>query len=88
VAYDAQEATELSYLEGAKEAKRLTEERKAKAKRRRHDVPEDFLGIGVRIEDDVLVTADGVEILTRDVPVDPDEIETLAGERSAIPRGI
>jgi len=33
----------------------------------------------VRIEDDVLVTEDGCELLTRAVPVDPDEIERLVG---------
>ena len=41
------------------------------------DVPEELRGIGVRIEDDVLVTEDGCELLTRGVPVDPDEIEEL-----------
>ncbi|HET7232286.1 MAG TPA: aminopeptidase P N-terminal domain-containing protein [Longimicrobium sp.] len=43
------------------------------------DVPDELRGIGVRIEDDVLVTGDGCEILTRHVPVDPDEIERLVG---------
>lgn len=43
------------------------------------DVPAELRGIGVRIEDDVLVTADGHELLTRDVPVDPDEIERIVG---------
>ncbi|MDB4948374.1 MAG: Xaa-Pro aminopeptidase [Gemmatimonadetes bacterium] len=43
------------------------------------DVPEALRGIGVRIEDDVLVTADGHEILTRDVPVAADEVEALVG---------
>ncbi|MBV9773907.1 MAG: aminopeptidase P N-terminal domain-containing protein [Gemmatimonadetes bacterium] len=43
------------------------------------DVPEAFRGIGVRIEDDVAVTADGHEILTRGVPVAADEIERLVG---------
>ncbi|MCW9025430.1 MAG: Xaa-Pro aminopeptidase [Gammaproteobacteria bacterium] len=33
--------------------------------------------IGIRIEDDVLVTKDGCEVLTADVPKEPDEIETL-----------
>jgi len=36
-----------------------------------------FRGIGIRIEDDVLVTRDGYEVLTRGLPVDPDEIEAL-----------
>jgi Xaa-Pro aminopeptidase len=43
------------------------------------DVPEALRGIGVRIEDDVLVTDDGHEILTRDVPVAADEVEALVG---------
>jgi len=42
-------------------------------------VPDELRGIAVRIEDDVLVTEDGCEVLTRDVPVDPDEIERLVG---------
>ena len=43
------------------------------------EVPEPYRGIGIRIEDDVLVTDYGREILTRGVPVDPDEIERLVG---------
>lgn len=41
------------------------------------DVPEAFWNIGIRIEDNALITAEGCELLTRDVPVDPDEIEAL-----------
>ena len=37
--------------------------------------PEEYRGIGIRIEDDVLVTADGVEVLSRELPRDPDSIE-------------
>ena len=33
--------------------------------------------IGIRIEDDVLVTRDGHEVLSKDVPKEPDEIEAL-----------
>ncbi len=43
------------------------------------DVPGEFRGIGIRIEDDVLVTSDGHEVLTRAVPVDAEEIEDLVG---------
>jgi Xaa-Pro aminopeptidase len=40
-------------------------------------VPERFHNIGIRIEDDAVVTAKGCELITRDVPVKVDEIETL-----------
>jgi len=40
-------------------------------------VPEQFWNIGVRIEDDVLVTGDGCEVLTGRAPKDPAEIEAL-----------
>jgi Xaa-Pro aminopeptidase len=40
-------------------------------------VPREFWNIGIRIEDDALVTAKGCELLTRGVPVDGDEIEAL-----------
>ena len=40
-------------------------------------VPERFHNIGIRIEDDAVVTAKGCELITRDVPVKADEIEAL-----------
>jgi Xaa-Pro aminopeptidase len=44
--------------------------------------PEEFRGIGIRIEDDVLVTATGVENLSRALPRDPDQIETWMAKLS------
>ena len=41
------------------------------------DIPEQYLGIGVRIEDDVLCTANGPRVLTSKVPKQPEEIEAL-----------
>lgn len=44
------------------------------------DVPEAFHNIGIRIEDDAIVTEQGCELITRDVPVQADEIEALMRE--------
>ena len=40
-------------------------------------VDEQWRGIGIRIEDDILVTADGHEVLSRDVPKNIADIESL-----------
>ncbi|MCD0506212.1 M24B family metallopeptidase, partial [Bordetella petrii] len=44
------------------------------------DVPREFRDIGIRIEDDALVTDEGCELITRGVPVDAREIEALMRE--------
>jgi Xaa-Pro aminopeptidase len=42
-------------------------------------VPEPFWNIGVRIEDDALVTADGCEILTAATPKSVADVEAIVG---------
>jgi Xaa-Pro aminopeptidase len=85
VPFDVDAERDLAYLEGGAEAKRRVEERRATAETVTHAVPAEYLGIGVRIEDDILITADGHENLTRGVPVDPDEIEALWREDPRVP---
>jgi Xaa-Pro aminopeptidase len=41
------------------------------------DVPEAFWNIGIRIEDDAVITAEGCELISRGVPVEIAEIEAL-----------
>ena len=40
-------------------------------------VPEAFWNLGIRIEDDAIVERDGCELITRGVPVKPNDIEAL-----------
>jgi len=40
-------------------------------------IPREFWNIGIRIEDDAIVTDSGCELISRDVPVDADDIEAL-----------
>jgi Xaa-Pro aminopeptidase len=42
-------------------------------------LPEELRGIGIRIEDDIVVTEDGYELLTKDLPRHPDDIEKWMG---------
>lgn len=44
-----------------------------------HEVPREWRGIAIRIEDDVLVARDGPEVLSAAVPSDVDTIEALVG---------
>lgn len=43
------------------------------------DAPSDYRGIGIRIEDDVLVTKDGCEVMTSKAPKEIEELEALIG---------
>ena len=36
-------------------------------------------GLGLRIEDDILVTKQGAEVLSRFVPKEPEELESIIG---------
>jgi Xaa-Pro aminopeptidase len=84
--YSEDEMWERRLRLGMAQAKKLEDEEKAKASTVTHPVPQEFRGIGVRIEDDVLMTAGGVEILTAGTPKTIDEVERTCREASRLPR--
>ena len=83
--YDLDEWTERRMLLGSAKAKKIEKREREAVPTVKHPVPEAFRGIGVRIEDDVLVTGTGHDNLTAGVPTDPEEIEALCAEAPALP---
>lgn len=83
--YDADEAMRMAFELGGVKAKAELEQRRQEAGTFDFEVPSEFLGIGVRIEDDILVTEDGYENMTALVPTDPADIESLCAEESSLP---
>jgi len=91
VAFHLREYNELEMWErrdrlGLPAAKALEEEEKARAEKVERAVPREFLGIGVRIEDDILITPDGCEILTAGTPKTVEEVERACAESPRLPR--
>ena len=84
--YSEEEMWERRLRLGTAAAKRLEDDEKAKATTVTHPIPKEFRGIGIRIEDDVLVTADGVENLTAGTPKTIDEVERACAEAPRLPR--
>jgi Xaa-Pro aminopeptidase len=85
--YSEDEVWERRFRLGLPAARTLEDEEKARADRIVHPIPAEFRGIGVRIEDDVLITSQGCEVLTSGVPKAVDEVERVGAEAPRLPRG-
>ena len=82
--YDLDEWTERRMKLGAKQARSLEAEELDKAEAVEHTVPTEFRGIGIRIEDDILISGSGNENMTDLVPVELDDVEALCREASGL----
>jgi len=83
--YDLDAWTEERILNGGAARKRQ-EKVLEEAEQVELEVPEEFVGLGVRIEDDILVVDGGHENLTSHVPVEVEEVEALCAEESWLVR--
>jgi Xaa-Pro aminopeptidase len=84
--YSEDEMWERRLRFGAAAAKKMEDEEKAKVGTIVHPVPQKLRGIGIRIEDDVLITPDGCDVLTAGTPKTVDEIERACAEPPRLPR--
>jgi Xaa-Pro aminopeptidase len=84
--YSEEEMWERRFRLGLAAAKKIEDEEKARAETVAHPVPAEYRGIGIRIEDDVLITDDGGDILTAGTPKTIDEVEWTCAEAPRLPR--
>jgi Xaa-Pro aminopeptidase len=71
------EIRERRKIMGMEEATKLEKEEMMNAKTVKHEIPKDLLGIGVRIEDDIVCTNNGPMNLTENAPKTIEEIEAV-----------
>lgn len=79
--HDCAKARASQYLDGVlEEGQVLTVEPGLYLQSDDLTLPEEFRGIGVRIEDDLVITADGARMMSAGLPRHPDEVESwMAG---------
>lgn len=82
--YDATGAFALSYEIGADEAKAEMAKVDEAAGFVEFTVPAEFIGLGVRIEDNILITESGHDNMSQEAPVDPGDIETICQQESSL----
>jgi len=84
--YTEEETWDRRFRLGMAAAKKIEDEEKAKAETVVHPIPPEYRGIGIRIEDDVLITSDAGDILTAGTPKTVDDVERTCAERPRLPR--
>ena len=67
-------------------AGKLEQEEYERAPKVTHPIPAEFRGLGIRIEDDVLITPGGHDVLTNGAPKTIDAVERVCAEASQLPR--
>jgi len=84
--YSEDEMWERRFRLGMAAAKKIEDEEKARVKTVVHPIPAEYRGIGIRIEDDVLVTAGGNDVLTAGTPKTVADVERTCAEPPRLPR--
>jgi Xaa-Pro aminopeptidase len=84
--YSEEEMWERRFRLGTAAAKKIEDEEKARAEKIVHPIPAEYRGIGIRIEDDVLVTAAGNDVLTAGTPKTVEDVERTCAEPPGLPR--
>ncbi len=83
--YDEAVWRERRYRLGQEAARKLEAEEKEKAGSVEHPIPPALIGLGVRIEDDILIVPDGHENLTGAAPSSIEDVEATCLEAPRLP---